>query len=77
MRVQLNALLDFVEGRKPLKDPLSSPVVSLIEACQQDLKISMLCDIDTEDFACDPAFAAFSASYTARKTKREQRSIAT
>jgi hypothetical protein len=51
MRVQLNTLLDPIERRMPVKDSLSRPFVGLVEACQQDLEITMPRYIDTEDLA--------------------------
>lgn len=48
-----------LSSESPLKHPLSSSVVGLIEAGQRDLEVSMSRDIDAEDFARNTAVKAF------------------
>ena len=58
MCIQFDTLPDFIDGRVPVEDSLSSPIICMVEARQQDLKIRVSRDIDAESLAYDTTVEA-------------------
>ena len=57
---QRTALVEFhfIDGRVPVEGSLSSPIICMVEARQQDLKIRLSRDIEAENLAYDTTVEA-------------------
>ena len=55
---QREALVHFLVRRMAQQHSLSPPVVSVIEAGQQDLEVGMASDVYSQDIACDTTVEA-------------------